>query len=156
MHGLTRKVIIHGGKRLGQHWVSEHEGDEPGREGSGNTGKNQERGRIGSGHRNSNDGVQLSKSPLCLKSREEGSLECLRSDLGIPDPEHWTHWHRKGKMKSLNKQWKENQHRQINAAKVNRVQISRMQPGRFPDAGSELTCSSLAFRRHGAREFKVS
>ena len=92
----------------------------------------------------------------CLKSREEGSLECLRSDLGISDPEHWTHWHRKGKLKSLNKQWKENQHRQINAAKVNRVQISRMQPGRFPDAGSELTCSSLAFRRHGAREFKVS
>lgn len=117
----------------------------------------QERGRMGSGHRNSNNGVQLSKSPLCLKSREEVSLECLRSGLGIPDPEHWTHWHRKRKLKSVNKkQWKENQHRQINATKVNRVQISRMQPGRFPDAGSELTCSSVAFRRHGAREVKVS
>ena len=157
MHGLTRKVITHGGKRLGQHWVSEPEGDEPGSEGSGNTDKNQERRRMGGSHRNHNNGVQLSKSPPCLTSREDGNLECLRSGLGIPDPEHWTHWHRKGKLKNLNnKQWKEISIGKSTPPKWAGSQMSRMQPDRFPDAGSELTCSSLAFRRHGAKEVKVS
>ena len=43
----------------------------------------------------------------CLKSRE-GSLGYMKSGPGTPDPGHWTHWHRKDKLLSLNnKQWKE-------------------------------------------------
>ena len=99
-----------------------------------------------SSHRNNDNIVKLFEKQ---RRRQPGVFEVRP---GTPDPGHQTHWHRKGKLQSLNnKQWKK-----ISTGKPTPSQMSRRQSGRFPDVGSELTCSSSASRRNRAREIKAS